>query len=137
VVGHGVVYRPHLLPGFVVTDAGDPVGLLTYTIDGAACEIVTIDAVIEGNGIGSLLIGSVQDVARAAGCSRLWLVTTNDNVRALGFYRARGFDVVTVREGAIAASRTLKPSIPLVNEAGVPIQDEIEMERRLPPGRGR
>ena len=52
-VGHGVVYRPHLLPGLVATDEGEPVGLLTYTIDGDACEVVTIDAVIEGEGIGA------------------------------------------------------------------------------------
>ncbi len=90
-----------------------------------------------GDGVGSLLIESVEDVAREAGCTRLWLITTNDNDRALGFYRANGFDVVAVHEGAVDASRKLKPSIPLVNEAGVPIQDEIEMERRLPPGRGR
>ena len=137
VVGHGVVYRPDRLPGLIATDAGEPVGLLTYTIDEDACEIVTIDAVIEGDGIGSLLIGSAEDVAREAGCSRLWLVTTNDNERALGFYRKNGFDVVAVREGAVDASRKLKPSIPLVNGSGVPIQDEIEMERRLSPGRGR
>ena len=136
-MGHGVVYRPHLLPGLVVTDAREPVGLLTYTIDDDACEIVTVDAVIEGDGVGSLLIGSVADVARAAGCSRLWLVTTNDNVRALGFYRKHGFDVVDVREGAVDASRRLKASIPLANGAGVPIQDEIELERRLSPERGR
>ena len=136
-MGHGVVYRPHLLPGLVVTDAREPVGLLTNTIDDDACEIVTVDAVIEGDGVGSLLIGSVADVARAAGCSRLWLVTTNDNVRALGFYRKHGFDVVDVREGAVDASRRLKASIPLVNGAGVPIHDEIEMERRLSPERGR
>ena len=101
------------LPGLVVTDAGEPVGLLTYTIDGDACEIVTIDAVIEGDGIGSLLIGSVEDVAREAGCSRLWLVTTNDNDRALGFYRAHGFDVVAVhrRSGrCIAEAEAIDPS---------------------------
>jgi GNAT superfamily N-acetyltransferase len=132
-----MVYRPHLLPGIVVTDAGEPVGLLTYTIDGDACEIVTIDAVVEGDGIGTLLVGSVADVADAAGCTRLWLVTTNDNDRALGFYRAQGFDVVAVHEGAVDASRKLKPSIPLVSGAGVPIQDEIELERRLSPERGR
>jgi GNAT superfamily N-acetyltransferase len=136
VVGHGAVYRPHELPGLVVTDAGEPVGLLTYSIDGDACEVVTIDAVTEGAGVGSLLMGSVADVARRAGCSRLWLVTTNDNVRALGFYRKNGFDVVAVHRGAVDVSRRLKPSIPLVNGAGVPIQDEIEMERRLPPERG-
>jgi ribosomal protein S18 acetylase RimI-like enzyme len=57
---------------------------------------------------------------------------TNDNVRAITFYRAHGFDVVAVREGAIEESRKLKDSIPLVNDHGVPIRDEVEMERRSP-----
>ena len=132
VVAHGMVFRPAMLPGLMLTDdAGQTAGLLTYAIEGDACEVVTIDAVIEGRGYGSLLVEAVSHVARDAGCSRLWLITTNDNVRAIGFYRANRFDVVAVREGAIEESRKLKPSIPLVNEHGVPISDEIEMERRL------
>ena len=132
-----MAYRPDELPGLLVTDAGETVGLLTYTIQAEACEIVTIDALAEGSGVGSMLLAAAEGVARRAGCARLWLITTNDNVRAQGFYRANGFDVVAVHEGAVAASRKLKPSIPLVNDAGVPIQDEIEMERRLSPERGR
>ena len=136
-VAHGVVYRPDTLQGIVATDElGDIVGLLTYAVDGEACEIVTIDAMVEGRGVGSLLIDAIVGIARGAGCSRLWLITTNDNVRALGFYATNGFDVVAVHEGAVDASRKLKPSIPLANEHGVPIQDEIEMERRLSPGVG-
>jgi ribosomal protein S18 acetylase RimI-like enzyme len=132
VVGHGVVYRPATLDGLVLTDAaGEAVGLLTYTIDGDACEVVTIDAVVEGRGYGSLLIDAVAGVARDAGCSRIWLITTNDNARAIGFYRANGFEVVAIREGAVEESRKHKPSIPLINDHGVPITDEIEMERRL------
>jgi len=136
VVGHGVVYRPHLLAGFLATDAREPVGLLTYTIDGDSCEIVTIDAMVERRGVGSLLIAAVEDAARDAGCARLWLITTNDNEQALRFYHANGFELAAFHEGAVARSRELKPSIPLENEAGVPIQDEIEMERRLPPDPG-
>jgi len=137
VVGHGAVYRPHQLPGLLVTDGGEIVGLLTYTIEADACEIVTIDALVEGSGVGSMLLVAVENVAREAGCARLWLITTNDNVRAQGFYRANGFEVVAVHEGAVATSREHKPSIPLVNEVGVPIEDEIEMDRQLSPGRGR
>jgi GNAT superfamily N-acetyltransferase len=132
VVGHGVVFRPAALPGLLlIDDLGNPAGLLTYTIDAEACEIVTIDAVAEGRGYGSRLLDAVSQVARLAGCSRLWLITTNDNERAIGFYLAHGFEVVEIREGAIQASRRLKPSIPLVNDSGVPITDEIEMARGL------
>jgi ribosomal protein S18 acetylase RimI-like enzyme len=137
VVGHGVVYRPATLPGLILTDErGNPGGLLTYTIEADACEIVTIDVVDEGRGYGSGLLDAVSHIARAAGCSRLSLITTNDNERAIGFYLAHGFEVVEIREGAIEESRRRKPSIPLVNEHGVPITDEIEMERRLSSGDG-
>jgi GNAT superfamily N-acetyltransferase len=137
VVGHGVVFRPATLPGLILIDErGNPGALLTYAVDADACEIVTIDAVVEGRGYGSHLLEAVARVAREAGCSRLSLITTNDNERAIGFYLAHGFEVVEIREGAIEASRKLKPSIPLVNEHGVPITDEIEMERRLSSGDG-
>lgn len=107
------MFRPATLPGLVLTDdAGDAVGLLTYVIGKDACEVVTIDAVVEGRGYGGLLIEAVAHVAREAGCSRLWLITTNDNVRAIGFYRAHGFEVVAIREDAIQESRKLKaPSL--------------------------
>jgi ribosomal protein S18 acetylase RimI-like enzyme len=132
VVAHGVVYRPDTLPGFVLIDEiGEVVGLLTYRVDGDTCEVVTIDAVVEGRGFGSALLDAVSRAAIDAGCARLWLITTNDNERAISFYRARGFEIVAIREGAIERSRELKPSIPLLNDRGVPIRDEIEMERLL------
>jgi hypothetical protein len=60
VVAHGDVYEPSLLPGFVAGDESGPVGLLTYALEGDACEIVTIDALEEGRGIGTALIDAVK-----------------------------------------------------------------------------
>ena len=132
VVVHGVVYRPETLPGFVAADEdGERVGLITYTLEGSACEIVTLSTSVEGAGHGRAMVEAVAETARAAGCTRLWVITTNDNVRALGFYRAIGFEITEVREGAIEQARKLKPSIPQVSEDGVPITDEIELERWL------
>jgi ribosomal protein S18 acetylase RimI-like enzyme len=127
VVAHGVVYEPSTLSGFIATDdRRTPAGLLTYAIDGDACEIVTIDAFREREGTGTALIEAVAAVARQAGCRRLWLITTNDNDRAQAFYRARGFQMMAVHEGAVDASRAMKPSIPFVDGRGVSISDEIE-----------
>ena len=132
VVVHGVIYEPSRLPGFVaIGDAGDMVGLVTYLIEGASCEIVTINAFVPHSGHGRAMVDAVVAVARDAGCTHLWLITTNDNVRAQAFYRAIGFEVSVVRSGAVDNSRKLKPSIPLVSEDGVPITDEVELERRL------
>jgi len=131
VVGHGVVCRPAELDGFVAMEDTDVVGLATYRIEGDACEIVTIDALAERRGVGSTLVEAVHERAHRAGCARLWLVTTNDNERAQAFYDKLGFRVVAVREGAVDQARKLKPSIPLIGAGGVPITDELELERRL------
>jgi ribosomal protein S18 acetylase RimI-like enzyme len=138
VVAHGVVFQPATLPGFFALDrSGTVVGLVTYAVQSEACEIVTIDALTEGRGVGRALVTAVTDAARRVGCRRIELVTTNDNERARGFYRRLGFVVVEVREGALEGSRLLKPSIPLVNDAGVPIRDEIALVLELEPDRDR
>jgi ribosomal protein S18 acetylase RimI-like enzyme len=124
VVAHGVVYEPASLEGFVAQDGGRPVGLLTYRVENDACEIVTIDAFEPGRGIGTALL----DAVRSLDHRRLWLVTTNDNLRAQRFYERAGFRLVEVREGEIERSRRLKPEIPLLGEGGVPIRDELEYE---------
>jgi ribosomal protein S18 acetylase RimI-like enzyme len=63
-------------------------------VEGDSCELVTIDSLDEGSGVGTALVEAVAKAARAAGCCRLWLITTNDNLRALRFYQRRGFELV-------------------------------------------
>lgn len=131
VVVHGVVYRPAELPGFVAIDGDQWLGLLTYHIDGNACEIVTLASERSRQGIGTALIEAVKHAARQAGCRRLWLVTTNDNTAALRFYQRRGFVLAAIRCGAVSRSRQIKPEIPLIGNDGIPIRDEIELEMWL------
>jgi len=131
VAGHGVRYDAATLPGLIATRAGRAVGLLTYHVDGAEWEVVTLDAVDSGSGIGTALLRSVEQAARAAGASRLWLITTNDNTRALRFYQRCGFDLVALHRDAVTRSRaTVKPSIPLEVD-GIPLRHELELERIL------
>ena len=71
-------------------------------------------------------------MARDAGCTRLWLVTTNDNVDALRFYQRRGFRLRALRPGAVdEARRELKPEIPEIGDHGIPLRDELELELDL------
>lgn len=128
VVAHGVIYRPAGLPGFGAWVDGEAVGLITYHLDGDSCEIVTLNSLREGRGIGAALITAVHKVARRAGCRRLWLITTNDNLRGLGFYQKRGFRLMALRPGAVAEARKLKPTIPLTGNDGIPLRDELELE---------
>jgi ribosomal protein S18 acetylase RimI-like enzyme len=107
------------------------VGIATYRFADGACELVTLDSMIEGIGVGTALIEAVRGAARAAGCTRLWLITTNDNLSALRFYQKRGFQMVAVYPNALDESRKLKPEIPLMGEDAIPIRDEIELDMRL------
>jgi len=131
VIAHRKVYHPETLPGFVAILKGNHVGLLTYTLEDEHCEIVTINSTKPGIGIGTLLIKAVTQAAREAGCKRLWLITTNDNLDALRFYQKRGFRLVAVHRNAVDAARQLKPAIPLIGDDQIPLHDEIELEMVL------
>ncbi len=120
------------LPGFVAIEGTEVVGVVTYAVRDDGCEVVTLEALRPRAGVGAALVEAVAATARAAGCARLWLVTTNDNEGALAFYARTGFTVVAERPGAVdEARRTVKPSIPGTGHGGVPIRDEIELARPL------
>jgi DNA-3-methyladenine glycosylase I len=85
-VVHDTVYRPADLPAFVAVDGPDLVGLVTYAPATESWHVLSLDGVVPGRGIGSALLDRVEDAARAAGCRRITLVTTNDNVDAIRFY---------------------------------------------------
>src|SRR5512135_310324 len=138
VVAHGTIYEPHKLPGFVAAHAAQeqPIGLITYQLQDNQCEIVTLDSLQERQGIGSALIEAVKGVARQSDCERIWLITTNDNLKALRFYQKRGFTLAALHRNAIEQARKLKPQIPVIGEDGIPIRDEIELEYEFKSTRG-
>jgi GNAT superfamily N-acetyltransferase len=126
---HGELLRPLELPGFVARADGEPVGLLTYRVAEEGCEVLSLHGAREGIGAGTALLEAARREAEVAGCRRLWLVTTNDNVAALRFYQRRGFRLAALRVGAVDESRrTLKPEIPEAGDHGIPIRDELELE---------
>jgi GNAT superfamily N-acetyltransferase len=130
-ISRGVRHELLQLPGFIAEDQGEPVGVVTYHSEGQGCEVVSIDSLRPGQGIGTFLLDAVKNAALQVGCIRLWLITTNDNLNALQFYQKRGFVLVAVHCGALEQSRKLKPQIPLVGEHGIPLRDEIELEMPL------
>jgi GNAT superfamily N-acetyltransferase len=116
----------------IAFDRDEPAGLLTYVLGVDECEVLTLHAVRPGHGAGSALLVAITPIARDAGCSRLWLVTTNDNVDALRFYQRRGFRLRALRPGAVDASRRdLKPEISTIGDHGIPLRDELELELDL------
>jgi len=131
VVSRGRLHDAAALPGFIARCDGQRAGLVTYRIEGGQCELVSLNSTREGRGIGSVLVQAVIAAAREARCTRLWLITTNDNLAALRFYQKRGFHLVAVHRDALEESRRLKPQIPLTGMEGIPLRDEIELEMRL------
>ncbi len=128
-IAHGVTYTISELSGFVADIEGKRVGLLTYAIQAQDCEIVSLDSTRPG--VGTALMEAIKAYAQQQGRTRLWLVTTNDNLHALRFYQKRGYTLVAVHRDAVTRARWLKPAIPLLGNDDIPIRDEIELELLL------
>jgi ribosomal protein S18 acetylase RimI-like enzyme len=131
VVSRNVVHQADDLPGFIGIYRGEPGALLTYCVMNGELEVVSLHAAIAGRGLGSRLLASARDRARELRCRRLWLITTNDNEPAIGFYTRWGLRLAAVHRAAIAESRKLKPEISHFGVGGRPIEDEIEFELLL------
>jgi ribosomal protein S18 acetylase RimI-like enzyme len=110
---------------------GTRAGAVTYRLDGDECEVTSISATVPRVGVGTALLAAAEAGARAAGCRRVWLITTNDNLDALRFYQRRGYRLVAVYPDSIDVARQIKPNISLVGNYGIPIRDEVELEKRL------
>jgi GNAT superfamily N-acetyltransferase len=128
VMAHGERFEPDQVQGFVSSDWA---GVVTFMIRGADCEIVSLDSLMPGKGIGTALVEAVTADARRHGCSRVAVTTTNDNLNALGFYQKRGFSIAMIRPAAVDDARLVKPSIPRTGQGGIPLHDEIELELPL------
>jgi GNAT superfamily N-acetyltransferase len=134
IVNSDGVHDVSVLPALIALRDGRRIGLATYAIQDTDCELVTLNAVTPGAEVGSELLAAVGGAAARHGCTRLWLITTNDNVDALRFYQRRGLRLTGVRSGAVDRARATKPSIPEIGEYGIPLHDELVLERALVPG---
>lgn len=130
-VVRGEVVDMTALDGFILIEEDKIIGLVTYRFGRSECEIMSLDSLIEHKGYGTALVDAVIGEARGQGCSRIKLITTNDNINALRFYQKRGFDMAHLYHNALENSRRLKPSIPLIGENDIPIKHEIEFVMEL------
>jgi ribosomal protein S18 acetylase RimI-like enzyme len=128
VVSKGKKYYPKDMDGFIAYIDMQKAGLLMFRDEGDAIEIVSLDSLKEKQGVGTALIRAMTDYAKRNKKRRIWLMTTNNNVAAMRFYKQRGFIKVREYKNAVAESRKIKPSIPFVDENGTPITDEVEFE---------
>lgn len=131
IITRGRIHAADQLPALIARRDSVRLGLLTFRIAQRECEIVSLNSTVAGVGVGSALLNEISRLARTAGCRRIWLITTNDNLPALGFYQRRGMRLIAVYPDALADARKLKPTIPMRGLAGIPLLDELELELRF------
>ncbi|MFJ5788816.1 GNAT family N-acetyltransferase [Lysinibacillus sp. NPDC093197] len=124
------IYDCSKLEGFAfINDNKKIAGLVTYVIREDECEIISLDSMEEGKGIGTLLVQAVEEYAWQHRCTVVSLITTNDNLHALKFYQKRGYYLVEILQNAVERARAVKPEIPLIGNDGIPIRDEIRLQK--------
>jgi hypothetical protein len=69
-----------------------------------------------------------MDIAKHKKCSRIYLMTTNDNLDALRFYQKRNFHICGVHIDSVKISRKIKPTIGMIGDFDIPVRDEIDLE---------
>jgi ribosomal protein S18 acetylase RimI-like enzyme len=128
----GEVVEPAGMPGLIAERDRERIGLLTYIVDGDQFEVLSLHCRVENAGAGSALLEAAAALAAGRGCRRLWLVTTNDNLHALGFYQRRGLRLCALHAGSLDRDRALKPELPEVNtDNRIPMRDLLELELDL------
>jgi GNAT superfamily N-acetyltransferase len=122
-------YDPGLLPGLIAERDGYRLGVLTYRHGSDGCEVVVLFSRVESQGVGRALMERARLVAAETG-DRLWLITTNENIRAIRFYQQLGMDLVRLHRNfadVVAAHKI----VPVPQEGGIRFRHGLEFE--LPP----
>lgn len=130
-ISKGRTYHIWDLNALIAWDGDTRVGAATYHMGTDDCELLSINATVDGRGVGTALLNAFEETVRKAGRRRVWLITSNDNLDALRFYQRRGYRIVAVYPNAIDEARKVKPTIPTVGYYDIPIHDEIELEKWL------
>jgi GNAT superfamily N-acetyltransferase len=129
IVAFGEVMDIDQMPALVAIRHRDPAGALAYRLLGDALHIVALatDPMWQRSGVGGHLVAEAELLARRLILGRVVVATTNDNLPALYFYQRRGYRLTEVAiDSILAHTRQVHAGF-----GGVPVRDEIRMEKRL------
>jgi ribosomal protein S18 acetylase RimI-like enzyme len=129
IVAFGEVMDIDAMPMLVAFLEADLSGALVYRLLGDALHIVTLatDPMAQRAGVGGHLVAEAELLARRLSLARLIVATTNDNVPAIYFYQRRGYRLTDLAVDSILAhTGGAYPGF-----AGIPVRDEIRLEKRL------
>lgn len=129
VVAFGEVLDLNAVPALVAAMRDEPSGALAYRLLGDALHIVALatDPMWQRTGVGGHLVAEAELFARRLRLGRVVVATTNDNLPALYFYQRRGYRITElVPESLLEHAAIMRPGF-----AGIPVRDEIRLEKRL------
>lgn len=129
IVAFGEVMDIDQMPALVAIMRDEPSGALAYRLLGDALHIVALatDPMWQRSGVGGYLVAEAELLARRLRLMRLVVSTTNDNLPALYFYQRRGYRLSAVVPGSVITHTGEEQA----GFAGVPVRDEIRLEKRL------
>ena len=118
-------------PAILACEGKRPLGLASYAIeaklDAVVLIVLNVLPEVQGQGLGRALIDATCDRARESNLGRILVVTSNDDLPALGLYQRYGFRIRHVAPGRIAEHHG--GDVP--GFAGIPVRDEIQMVYEL------
>ena len=118
-------------PTIVAEMNGEIAGALAYRLVDAGLHIAALatDPMWQRSGVGGYLVAEAELLARRFNIPRVIVSMTNDNLPSLYFYQRRGYFVSQwIPNGAAR----LTSSASLVGFGGIPIRDEVRLEKTLP-----
>ncbi len=129
IVAYGEVMDIDQMPALVAVRYADPSGALAYRLHGDALHIVALatDPMWQRSGVGGHLVAEAELIARRLNLRRLVVSTTNDNLPALYFYQRRGYRMTDF----VPSSIIMHTGQEVAGFAGIPVRDEIRLEKTL------
>ena len=129
IVAFGEVMDIDQMPALVALVTQELAGALAYRLFGDALHMVALatDPLWQRSGVGGHLVAEAELLARRLDLRRTMVATTNDNLPALYFYQRRGYHLTGVVPGSI----TVHTGQEVAGFAGIPVRDEVQLEKRL------
>jgi ribosomal protein S18 acetylase RimI-like enzyme len=117
------------LPAYVAKTGHDLVGFVSFAEMSDFLIIVGLGVLpsYQGCGVGTKLVGKVENEARKHGKEGILVSTSNDDLPALAFYQRLGFQICEIKPNVIAE----KHGTVLQGIGGLPIRDEIRLRKRI------
>ncbi len=123
-------YRVAQEPAITAKKDGNIIGFISYNDFGRNAVLIMALGILpgfQGCGIGRTLVEQIENYAKSQGKHQILVVTSNDNLPALGFYQRHGFQLFEVATNVIAEKLGgLKLGI-----GRIPIRDELRLRKNL------